>query len=102
MKRSLVNFAIDAVPFINISALVITGFIIRFILPPGTGGLGRRLHDSAGREHVKTLLSMTRHQWGDIHFYLAVLFTALIAIHLILHWNWIKEYLKSITSRTSK
>ena len=102
MKRSLINFVVDAVAFINISALVITGFIIRFILPPGTGGLGRRFHDSAGREHIKTLLSMTRHQWGDVHFYLAVIFAALIAIHIVLHWNWIKEYLKSIAGLTSK
>ena len=39
---------------------------------------------------------MTRHEWGDIHFYLSVLFIALIMVHIILHWNWIKCYFKSM------
>jgi hypothetical protein len=39
---------------------------------------------------------MPRHEWGDIHFYLAVGFVALMVVHIILHWGWIKCYFKSL------
>jgi len=96
VKRSTLNFIIDLLSFLNLVGLGFTGFIIKFILPPGTGGLGRALHGGQGREHIKSFWSMTRHEWGDIHFYLALLFLALIVLHIFLHWSWIKGYLKSL------
>jgi hypothetical protein len=96
MKRTALNFIVDLVSFVVFAALAFTGFIIRFILPPGTGGSGRQLHEGLGREHIKTFWSMSRHEWGDIHFYLAVVFAVLIAVHIILHWNWIKSSFKSL------
>jgi len=96
MKRSTLNFIVDLVSFLNLIGLAFTGIIIKFVLPPGTGGRGRQLHEGAGREHIKALWSMGRHEWGDIHFYLAVLFVVLMAVHIILHWNWIKSYFKSL------
>jgi len=94
MKRSSLNFIIDLVSFILLLGLACTGFIIKFILPPGSGGHGFR--GGRGTGEIKLLWSMTRHQWGDIHFYLAIGFIALMAVHIILHWNWIKCYLRSL------
>ncbi len=94
MKRRTLNFIIDLVSFINLLALVFTASIIRYVLPPGTGGLGRGLHGGSGRENIKYFWSLTRHQWGDIHFYLAALFIILMVLHIVLHWKWIKNYLK--------
>jgi hypothetical protein len=95
-KRVTLNFIVDLISFIVFVGLAFTGFIVKFILPPGTGGLGRELSGGRGREEVKYLWSMTRHEWGDIHFYLAVGFVALIVVHIILHWGWIKCYFKSM------
>ena len=39
---------------------------------------------------------MTCHEWGAIHFYLAVLFVSLMLVHIILHWTWIKNYFTSL------
>jgi len=97
IKRKSLNFIIELVSFVNLLGLASTGFIIKYVLPPGTGGRGRQLHPGNGREHIKQLWSMTRHEWGDIHFYLAVIFVSLMAVHLILHWNWIKNYFKSLS-----
>ena len=96
MKRSSLNFIIDLVSFVDLAGLVVTGFIIKYVLPPGTGGRGRMLHQGMGGEHTKEFWSMTRHEWGDIHFYLAVLFAILMCVHVILHWGWIKSYLKTL------
>jgi len=98
MKRNTGNLIVDFISFVLLAALIVTGWIIRFILPPGTGGHGRLLHNGAGREHVRTLFSMSRHQWGDIHFYLAVAFVALMIVHVVLHWAWIKSYIKAVFS----
>ena len=96
MKRSSLNFIIDLVALLNLLCLVFTGFIMKYILPPGTGGRGRLLHDGLGGEHIKQLWSMTRHEWGSIHFYLALLFIVLMTAHILLHWGWLKNYFKSL------
>jgi len=96
MKRSSLNFIIDLVSFINLVCLTFTGLIVKYILPPGSGGQGRLLHEGLGREHIKQFWYMSRHDWGNIHFYLALLFLTLMTIHIILHWAWIKNCFKSL------
>ena len=44
---------------------------------------------------------MTRHQWLDLHFWIVVAFAAVIIIHILLHWDWIKGYIKSVTKPAS-
>ena len=101
IKRSSLNFIVDLVSFVNLLGLAFTGFIMKYILPPGTGGRGQLLH-GGGREHIKDLWSMTRHEWGDVHSYLAVLFVSLMVVHIILHWSWIKNYFKSLLAFSRK
>lgn len=106
MRRSSLNFIIDLVALLNLLGLASTGFIMKYILPPGTGGRGRMLRGGRGAEHfgeeIKELWSMTRHEWGDIHFYLAVIFAVLMVVHIILHWSWIKAYFKSLLGFSRK
>lgn len=90
------NFTIDLLAFFDLICLVTTGFIMKYVLPPGSGGRGRLLHDGRGAEHIKTLLSMGRHDWGDIHFYFAISFVLLLTIHLTLHFDWIKNTCKKL------
>ncbi len=96
MKRTTLNFIVDLISFIDLVVLAITGFIIKYILPPGSGGHGRGFRGGREAGEIRELWSMTRHEWGDIHFYLAVAFVILIVIHIILHWAWIKSYFKSL------
>ncbi|MFC1642277.1 DUF4405 domain-containing protein, partial [Myxococcota bacterium] len=58
------------------TGLAATGGLIHFVLPPGTG-------------HSHTLLGLGRHDFGQIHFYLAVAVVVLLAIHVLLHWSWV-------------
>lgn len=76
MKRPAQNFVIDAISFAAFVFLAATGVIMMYILPPGSG-------------HATTLWGMDRHQWGDVHFWIAIGFIGLLAVHLILHWKWI-------------
>jgi hypothetical protein len=103
MKRSTVNFVIDLLAFLVLLGLGFTGFIMKYVLPPGSGGRygrgfqgGRGLAESA--EQIRQFWSLGRHDWRDIHFYLAIAFIILVIIHIVLHWTWITCYVKSLFS----
>jgi len=85
------NFLIDLVSFLVLLCLGFSGYIMRFVLPPGSGGLGRGFRGGRGTGEIRDFLSLTRHQWGSIHFYLAAVFLLLMLVHIVLHWAWIKN-----------
>ncbi|MEN6338391.1 MAG: DUF4405 domain-containing protein [Phycisphaerales bacterium] len=99
MKRTTLNFGVDLACFIDLLLLAATGIILRWVLPPGSGGgHGYGFRGGRGPTEVTTLLGLGRHDWGDVHFVLAVLFILLILTHLALHWTWIKTCGRSILS----
>lgn len=80
MKRPNLNFLVDFVAFTACIFLLSTGLIMYFVLPPGHGHL--------------ELWGMNRHGWGDVHFWSAVAFLFVIALHVVLHWKWIISKVK--------
>ena len=92
MKRNTWNFWIDVVLLLSVLGLVLTGFLIYWLLPPGSGGRG----GGGGL----TLWGLSRHDYGDIHFYLALAMMVLALLHLLLHWKWVLGTLKNIFSLT--
>ncbi len=100
-KRATVSFALDLIAFVDLVLLGTTGSIMRWVLPPGSGG-GRGPGFRGGRDpgpgadQVKQLLGLGRHDWGDVHFVLALTFVFLILVHIVLHWTWIKTCGKAI------
>lgn len=75
MRKHTQNVFLDACLFIEMLALIGTGIILYFVLPPGS--------------RQDTFVALTRHQWGDIHFWIAAVFTALILLHLVMHSKWV-------------
>ncbi|MBM4086468.1 MAG: DUF4405 domain-containing protein [Planctomycetes bacterium] len=89
MKKHLILIS-NIIAFVNILALMATGVILRWVLPPGSGG-GHGFRGGRGpRTEPKTFLDWGRHDWGDAHFWLAVIFTCMIVVHLVLNWPWIR------------
>jgi uncharacterized protein DUF4405 len=82
MKRSDINFLVDAVAFLGLILLVSTGLIMRFVLPPFQGG-------RSGESGPFLLWGWDRHQWGEIHFWIAAGLLVVMVVHLFLHWKWI-------------
>jgi len=76
MRRANINFLVDAVAFVAFVLLAATGVLLRYVLPPGSG-------------HFSTLWGMDRHEWGQVHFWIAVALMASLGLHLFLHWRWI-------------
>ncbi len=92
MKRNVWNIVIDAISFVVFMLMISTGLLLKFILPPGSGRVEMLLRGS-GRGIEKTIdvfMGLTRHEWGEIHFWIAFGFLIVLIVHLILHWNWIK------------
>jgi hypothetical protein len=79
VSRTALNFWIDLATAVLFALLLGTSFLMKFVLPPGTC-------DDAG---VKVWLGHSRHWWGDIHFWSAVLLIVLLIVHIWLHWAWV-------------
>ena len=85
MKRNTINFLIDLFTFIVLFGKIWTGLLLHYVLPPGQG-----------RGYSFELWGLNRHQYGTIHFYLAIAMIVLIIIHLWLHWSWICNTLSGL------
>jgi hypothetical protein len=107
LKGTLI-FWTDVVIALLMAALITTGSILKWVLPPGSGGGGHGAGLGLGRgrggggwgagagggaEPAKALLDLTRHEWGDVHFWIAAALLAGVVLHLALHWGWIKTSL---------
>ncbi|TWU25824.1 DUF4405 domain-containing protein [Bythopirellula polymerisocia] len=90
MKRIHWNALVDGLALVAFVLLSSTGLLLSFQLPPGSGGremLG--MGHGAGEKSVTLLWGLTRHEWGDIHYWLSLSIMAILAVHLLLHWKWI-------------
>ncbi|MHC4119878.1 MAG: DUF4405 domain-containing protein [Planctomycetota bacterium] len=93
MKRNTVNFWIDVISFLPMLGLTWTGLLMHYVLPPGTGG---RHSDRA-----LTVWGLGRHDYGTVHFYLALALVGLIVIHLWLHWSWVCATVRKLAGKES-
>ncbi len=91
MRRSTLNFVVDLATLLVMFGMIGTGLLIRFVLPPGTGG-------RHGGE-ASVLWSRTRHDWGDLHFWLASALGGLLLVHVALHWAWICGVIRRLVRR---
>ena len=93
MKRNTLNFWIDLISLFVMLGLAWTGLLIHYVLPPGSGG--------RGGGHGMTLWGLGRHDYGSIHFYLALALIALMVIHIWLHWSWVCTTVKKLAGMKS-
>ncbi len=97
LNRPEANLIIDVVAFLCAVFLIATGLLLEYTLPPGSGRLGTEGF-AAGpggmQRPILLLWGLTRHEWGNIHFYAAIALMAALSLHLILHWQWIACMIK--------
>lgn len=82
MKRSYLHLLIDALLFLGVLGLVLTGLLMALILPAGS--------------RQASVWGMTRHDWGDLHFWIAMGILATGLLHLFLNWGWVLSVLAKV------
>ncbi|MGB9626032.1 MAG: DUF4405 domain-containing protein [Phycisphaerae bacterium] len=82
MRRNWINLLIALAAGITMTGTAVSGFILRYGLPPGGG----RRHGRGGA----VLWGWSRHDWCDVHFWLATVTIGLLLVHTALHWNWLR------------
>ena len=83
MKKNL-KYLIDALLFVDITSIAALGLLMAFVIPAGKQAA-----------EAKFFLGLHRHDWGDIHLYLAIFFLCLLVLHIWLNWTWIVQATKS-------
>ena len=77
MKQSTLIKIIDLLSFVSLTLMISTGTLLRFTLPPRSGG--------------DEVWGFTRHDWGNFHYYISLTFLLLMAAHLLTHIKYIKS-----------
>jgi hypothetical protein len=85
MKRVTINALVDIGCLITFIPSLVSGLVLYLVLPEG-GGRG---------SGWATYLGIPRQQWMTMHDNTSLVFTALLIIHLILHWKFFRNINKS-------
>ena len=90
MRRSKINAVVDVIALLVFVFSTFSGVVIWQVLPSGSGYRGGRSPTSLD------FLGFARHDWMDIHNISSLMFVVLVVIHLVLHWNWFKNLMKTL------
>jgi hypothetical protein len=92
LDRTDWKYIVATLMFLCTLGIVAIGLLMGFVIPEGPLGAGQS----------KYFLGLHRHQWGDIHLYLSLAFTALVVVHIVLAWRWIKSKAKGLFGKAWK
>lgn len=98
MSKGKWNFIIDAIMLALMAVIAGLGLLIKYVLIAGS-----ERWIKYERSVDLYFWGLDRHDWGKIHLILAIVFVALLVLHIILHWNFIiclyKKFFKNRTTR---
>jgi hypothetical protein len=81
MRKYQRDFVVNSLVFTLFVLLVATGALMKFVLPKGSG-------------ESLAVWGLGRHDWGSVHFWVAVGLLSAIALHLLFHWSWISAVVR--------
>jgi hypothetical protein len=83
LKKNTLKYFINVTLFIDITSIAVLGLLLGFVIPKGQGHLSQ-----------KYFLGLHRHDWADIHLYLALLLLPLLVFHVWFNWTWVIQSTK--------
>ena len=86
MKRVTINALVDIACLITFIPSLVTGLVLYFYLPSGTGRGGNWV----------TWLGVSRNTWVLWHDIASFAFAFLLIVHLLLHWRFFTAIPKSV------
>ena len=91
MKKSKLNLIIDALLLVCMAAIAGIGLLMRNVLVPGY-----QRWEIYGRNVELYFWGLDRHQWGTIHFIIALVLLGLVILHIVLHWPMILDIYRKL------
>lgn len=88
MMQARIIKIVDLLSFLSLIGMMVTGLVLEYLLPQRSGG--------------SEIWSLSRHDWGDVHYYFSLLFLALISTHLLTHKRYIKLAIMGRADREHK
>jgi Domain of unknown function (DUF4405) len=90
MQESDWRYVVDVILFVCLGGMTLIGVLLGLVIPAGP----------VAAESAKYFLGLHRHQWGNIHAYLSIVFIVLMVVHIVLNWKWVKTRTRQIFKRT--
>lgn len=90
MKKANINYIIDALMTLSLIVVGATGVIIFFFFGSGIRQGG-----------YQVFFGLTKNTWSFYHNYIGLFMVLLMAIHVLLHWNWMVCMTKKFISKKS-
>lgn len=87
--KSTLILAVDMFAFTAFLFLTSSGLLLHYMLTPGSG-------------RWSLVWGISRHEWGDIHFWIALTFFWILTLHVLLHWKVIAELFSPLTSAMNR
>ena len=86
MKRSTQYVILNCILLLLLVSLLSTGLLLHYRLPPGIG-------------RHSAIWGLSRHEWGEVHFWIGLSFGGMALIHVLLHWPWIRSLFVNVSER---
>ncbi len=80
MQKNTWKYVVNTLLFVDFCTLAAIGLLLGLVVPKG-----------GGRQGTNSFLGLQRHDWGDIHFTLALLFLGLLVLHVWNNWTWVVQ-----------
>ncbi|MFO7573567.1 MAG: DUF4405 domain-containing protein [Bacteroidales bacterium] len=87
--NNTLNLIIDSILLLLLLLMAGVGFLMKYTLLSGEDRMAL-----IGKSTDLEFLGMTRHEWGDIHLIISLIFLALLLLHIILHWTCIECFFR--------
>jgi len=79
-RKNLLMRVSNLLLYLSFCGMVGTGLMLEYRLVPGSEG-----------GHGLSVLGLTRHEWGEVHFWLGLIMAVTVVAHLALNWKWLAK-----------
>jgi len=103
--KKYTKFILDFILLLSVSFILVSGYILWFVLPRGIGMYGDPRCGMQGLGISGTywnVLGWNRYGWIEVHNWASVALLVIILLHIILHWGWIVATTKRVKSYIGK
>ena len=83
MKKNDWMYFVNILLFVDSCSVFAIGLLLALVIPSGRG-----------RSADKYFFGLHRHDWADLHFYLALFLIGLLILHVWLNWKWVAQTTK--------